>query len=72
MRLIVYTRNGPVGTITYENGQLIGSTPALQATADVKVRVFGSPKAAFEMLRGSFNGYVHFKPEEDGPGSIWD
>lgn len=72
MRLIVYTQRGPVGTITYENGQLTGSTPALQQTADSEVLQAGSPEAAFQMLRGYFNGYVHYKPEEEGAGSIWD
>jgi hypothetical protein len=72
MRLIAYDEDGPIGTVTYENGQLTGSTPALQMVADSKVNVAGSPEAAFKMLRGYFNGYVHYKPEEEPGGSIWD
>jgi hypothetical protein len=65
MRLIAYTEDGPIGTIAYEGGQLIGSSPVLQQVADAKVNVAGSPEAAFEMLRGYSNGYISYDPEED-------
>jgi len=69
MRLIVYTERGPIGTITYENGQLTGSNPGLQEIADSKLRQADSPEAAFQMLRGYTNGYISYVPEEDVPGS---
>jgi hypothetical protein len=65
MRLIVSTQRGVVGTITYENGRLIGSDSGLQEIADSKVRYAGSAEAAFEMLSGYSNGYVAYDPEEE-------
>jgi hypothetical protein len=65
MRLVAYTEDGPIGTITYENGQLIGSSPGLQQVADSKVHRAGSAEAAFELLRDSSNGYVSYHPEEE-------
>lgn len=67
MRLIVSTEDGPIGTITYEDGQLTGSSPGLQDIADSKVRQAGSPEAAYQMLRGFSNGYISYDPEEDFP-----
>jgi hypothetical protein len=64
MRLIVSTDRGPVGTITYENGQLTGSDPGLQEAADIKVEQAGSAEAAFQMLSGYSNGYITYVPEE--------
>jgi hypothetical protein len=69
MRLIVSTERGRVGTITYENGQLSGSSPGLQEVADSKVRQAGSPEAAFEALRGYSNGYVSYDLEEEAGNS---
>ncbi len=68
-RLIVSSERGRIGTITYENGQLIGSNPGLQEIADSKVRQAGSPEAAFQMLRGYTNGYISYDPEEEVSGS---
>jgi hypothetical protein len=65
MRLVVYTASGPIGTITYENGQLTASDPALQEIAEVKVEQAGSPEAAFQMLSGYSNGYMTYVPEEE-------
>jgi len=67
MRLIVYTERGPIGTISQENGQLIGSNPGLQEIADSKLHQAGSPEAAFQILRGYTNGYISYVPEEDVP-----
>jgi hypothetical protein len=65
MRLIVSTLRGPIGTITYDNGQLTGSTPGLQEIADSKVRRTGSAQAAFDELTGYSNGYISYNPEEE-------
>jgi hypothetical protein len=64
MRLIVSTDDGVIGTITYENGRLIGSTDGLQDIADSKVGQAGSAEAAFQMLNGYSNGYISYDPEE--------
>jgi hypothetical protein len=69
MRLIVSTEDGPIGTITYENGRLIGSTDPLQEIADSRVRRAGSPEAAFQALRGYSNGYISYDPEEEAGSS---
>jgi hypothetical protein len=66
---MVSTMRGPIGTITYENGQLTGSTPGLQEIADSKVRRTGSPEAAFEELSGYSNGYISYNPEEEAGDS---
>jgi hypothetical protein len=65
MRLIITTDRGPVGAITYENGQLTGSSPDIQEIADLKAEQAGSPEAAFEMLRGYSNGYMSYVPEDE-------
>lgn len=65
MRLIVATDRGPIGTITYENGQLTGSDPALQGIADSEAELAGSPEAAFQALSGYSNGYMTYVPEEE-------
>jgi len=65
MRLIVSTLSGVVGSITYEDGRLIGSNPGLQEIADLKVlNAGGSAEAAFQRLSGYSNGYVAYEPEE--------
>jgi len=64
MRLIVYTERGPIGTITYENGELTGSNPGLQEIADGERQLAGSPEAAFRRLSGHTNGYISYVPEE--------
>jgi hypothetical protein len=65
VRLIVYTENGPIGTVTYENGLLTGSDPGLQEIADSELLQAGSPEAAFQKLRGYTNGYISYVPEEE-------
>jgi len=73
LRLQVTTFNGDkLGTISLENGNLVGSIPPLQEMADDKIRVYGSAQAAYDSLKGFNNGYLTIFEDSTLGGQLRD
>jgi hypothetical protein len=60
--ITIADRQGILGTVELADGQLTGSTPAVQRLADQVLASEGSPQAAYDALALIDNGYVRAVP----------